>query len=125
MKRKTHKRTGIIQKVSARCSRFFRTIRIVYSRWHRKYGALRDSRTLLVVFHQDVLSSGVLEYLCQEIEIWLLIGYRVRVREVKEKTIDGRAGLFLWCDGGKPVCRKVIRIRRVDFDKTEFVLSAT
>lgn len=122
MKRKTHKRTGIIQKVSARCSRFFRTIRILYWR-QRVHRSLREGRRLLVLIHQDCLPLGVLECVYPEIELWLMLGCRVRVAAVQEKTTDDKAGLLLMCDGGKSVCRKVIRMQRVDFDKISFEIS--
>lgn len=122
MKQKTRMHTRILQKAADRCSRLFQTIRILY--WRRQvHRSLREGRRLLVLIHQDCLPLGVLECVYQETELWLMIGCQVRVSTVQEKTTSDRAGLLLWCDGGRPVCRKVIRMRRVDFDNISFDIS--
>lgn len=124
MKQKTHKRTTLLQRVADKCIRLVRTIRILYQR-KQTHHSLREGRRLLVLIHQDCLSLGVLEYVYPEIELWLMIGCRVRVVAVQEKTTDDKAGLLLMCDGGRSVCRKVIRMRRVDFDNISFEISVT
>ncbi len=124
MKQRTHTHIGRIWKALGKCNRLVRTIRILYWR-QRVHRSLREGRRLLVLVHQDCLSLGVLECVYPEIELWLMLECRVRVAAVQEKTTDDKAGLFLMCDGGRLVCRKAIRMRRVDFDSISFEISAT
>lgn len=122
MKQRTHRRTKRLQQVIGKCNRLIRTIRTLY--WRRKtHRALREGRRLLFLIHQDCLSLGVLECVYPEIELWLMLGCRVRVAIVQEKTTDDKAGLLLMCDGGKLVFRKAILMRRVDFDSISFEIS--
>lgn len=124
MKQRTHTHIGRIWKALGKCNRLVRTIRILYWR-QRVHRSLREGRRLLVLIHQDCLPLGVLECVYPEIELWLMLGCRVRVATVQEKTTDDKAGLLLMCDGGKSVCQKAIRMQRVDFDKISFEISAT
>lgn len=124
MKQRIHKYTKQLQRATGKCRRLARTIRTLYQR-RRVHRSLRDGRRLLVLIHQDCLSLNVLEYVYPEIELWLMLGCRVRVTKVQEKTTDGKAGLFLMCDGGRPVFRKVIRMQRASFDSISFDISAT
>lgn len=113
MKQKTRTYIRILRKAAGRCSRFLRTIRIVYSR-RRVHRQLRGSLRMLVLLHHDIYSSSVVAHLFSEIELWLSIGFQVRLRRVKEKTTDGNAGLLLFCHGGKSVCRTMIRMQQVE-----------
>lgn len=113
MMQKIHKRIERLRQVAGRCKKLFRILRITYSRWvlHRQ---LRDMRLLLILVHQDIWSSTVLECLFRYAEIWIVLGYRYRVRRVKEKTTDGTIGLLLLCHGGKSIHRTTIRMQQVD-----------
>lgn len=110
-----------LRKEKSRCSRFFRILRIAYSRW-RLHRELRGTRYVLVLLHRDIWSLAVLESLYRYVEPWILLGYRYRVVEVKEKTIDGRVGLLLLSHGGKSICRTVIRMQQVDSGVAVFVI---
>lgn len=122
MKQRTHMCITQLQQAISKCNRLVRTIQILYWR-QRVHRSLREGRRLLVLVHQDCLSLGVLECVYPEIELWIMLGCRVRVATVQEKTTGDKAGLLLMCDGGKSIFRKVIRMQRVDFDKINFEIS--
>ena len=113
MKQRIHQNIKQLQKAVSRCSRFVRTLRILYCR-RQLHRQLCDSGSMLVLLHQDIFSLDILMHLYPEIAIWLMSGYQLRLRKVKEKTTDGNIGLILLCYGGKLICRTMIRMQQVE-----------